>query len=235
MGHEDHGMHPHDHGSGHPHHRGDPSDFPMRGRGPRGRMRFARGGGHDHDDQPHGGPGHRGGPPPWVGGGRGGWGGPPWGGPGGGRGPRRRRRGETRGALLGLLAESPMHGYQLIQELESRTEGTWRASPGSVYPTLQMLEDQGLIRGTDDDGRRVFELTDEGRSAVEQLGDGARPWEAEAGGEMPLAFQVMRAVQQLAMAAHQVAHATADEAALTRALAIVEDGRRQLYALLAEA
>src|SRR3712207_1014021 len=104
----------------------------------------------------HGGFHH--GPPPWMRGPGGpGRGGPPW---------RRRRRGMARQAVLGLLREEPMHGYQLIQELESRSGGTWRPSPGSVYPTLQLLEDQGLIRGEESDGRRVFTLTDEGRAEV---------------------------------------------------------------------
>ena len=90
-----------------------------------------------------------------------------FGGPGGfgqGFGPgRRAARGDVRAAILVLLAEKPSHGYQIIQELERRSEGAWRASPGSVYPTLQQLEDEGLVRAVEaDGGRRVFELTDTG-------------------------------------------------------------------------
>src|SRR5688500_2490305 len=89
--------------------------------------------------------------------GRGFWpGGPP------GRGPRR-RRGDVRAALLALLAEEPRNGYQLMQEIENRSEGVWRPSPGSVYPALQQLEDEGLIRSEESDGRKVFRLTEAGR------------------------------------------------------------------------
>lgn len=91
-----------------------------------------------------------------------------FGGPGGGwpgRGPRR-GRGEVRLAVLALLAEEPRHGYQMIQEIESRSGGSWKPSPGSVYPTLQQLEDETLIRAEDVEGRRVFKLTDEGAAYV---------------------------------------------------------------------
>src|SRR5213079_3522103 len=101
--------------------------------------------------------------------GRGGWGGP-WGGPpfgprgfGGGR-RRRMRRGDVRAAVLVLLAEEPRNGYGLMQEIERRSDGVWRPSPGSVYPALQQLEDEGLVRSTESDGRRVFELTEAGRA-----------------------------------------------------------------------
>ena len=80
---------------------------------------------------------------------------------GGGRG--RRRRGDVRAALLLLLAEEPRNGYQLMQAIEERSGGRWRPSPGSVYPTLAQLEDEGLIRATERDGTKLFEITDAGR------------------------------------------------------------------------
>src|SRR5215204_4698819 len=80
------------------------------------------------------------------------------------RGPRA-RRGDVRAALLVLLAEEPRNGYGLIQEIERRSDGVWRPSPGSVYPALQLLEDEGLVRPAAD-GRKLFELTDEGRAHV---------------------------------------------------------------------
>ena len=93
------------------------------------------------------------------------FGGPPFGGPfGGGRG--RRRRGDVRAAVLILLAEEPRNGYQLMQTIEERSDGRWRPSPGSVYPTLAQLEDEGLIRGIERDGTKLFELTDAGREQV---------------------------------------------------------------------
>src|SRR5215208_2879278 len=81
------------------------------------------------------------------------------GGPFGGRGPRA-RRGDVRQALLTLLAEEPRNGYQLMQEIERRSEGVWRPSPGSVYPALQQLEDEGLVRAEESDGSKRFVLTD---------------------------------------------------------------------------
>src|SRR5690242_5680234 len=90
--------------------------------------------------------------------------GPPGFGPGFGKG-RRRRRGDVRYAILDALAERPMHGYEIMSWLEERSGGRWRPSPGSVYPTLQLLEDEGLVAGSDEGGRRVFALTDAGRQA----------------------------------------------------------------------
>src|SRR6478735_6661636 len=82
-----------------------------------------------------------------------------------GRGGPRARRGDVRAAVLALLDERPMHGYEMIKELEERTQGAWVPSPGSIYPTLQLLEDEGLIRGEESDGKRRFALTDAGKSA----------------------------------------------------------------------
>ena len=85
-------------------------------------------------------------------------------------------RGDVRAAILHLLAEEPMHGYQIMQELSERTDGVWQPSPGSIYPTLQQLEDEGLVRVEERDGKKVYTLTDQGRSAVGSEGD-APPWE----------------------------------------------------------
>src|SRR5689334_4364215 len=95
-----------------------------------------------------------------------------------GRGPRA-RRGDVRAALLALLAEEPRNGYQLMQEIERRSGGMWRPSPGSVYPALQQLEDEGLVHAEVQDGRRHFALTDAGRAHVEAQGDALKePWRA---------------------------------------------------------
>src|SRR5882672_8468868 len=115
------------------------------------------------------------------------WAGPPGGGfPGWGPGPGRRgrghggrrgRRGDVRAAILALLAERSMHGYEMIQEIGERSGGLWRPSPGSVYPTLQLLADEGLVTSSEGSGsKRLFELTDEGRAAAERL-DSTPPWE----------------------------------------------------------
>src|ERR1700684_1338068 len=101
------------------------------------------------------------------------------GGPGGPRGRgRKARRGDIRTAALLLLNEEPRNGYQIMQEVQERSDGVWRPSPGSTYPALQQLEDEGLIRAQDLDGRKLFELTDAGREYVEERGeDKPAPWE----------------------------------------------------------
>src|SRR5690242_21718968 len=143
--------------------------------------------------------GHRGCPPHWffAKGSRGGrapfediddlvalgrmWKRAPFGGPGWGphrRGSGRARRGEVRLALLRLLAEAPRNGYQLMQAIEERSEGLWRPSPGSVYPTLAQLEDEGLIHSTEVEGARRFELTDAGREHLSGRTGEPAPWES---------------------------------------------------------
>lgn len=158
-------------------------------------------------------------------------------GPGGFPGPLfgggpRVGRGDVRAAILVLLAEGPMHGYQVIQELTERSGGLWRPSPGSVYPTLQLLEDEGLVRSEEVDGRRVFHLTDAGKAQAAKRGKEApAPWEvsAEAGPLLDLrevGFGVVAAVMQ-------VAHA-GTERQMARAKEILAEARRELYRLLGE-
>jgi len=156
----------------------------------------------------------------------------PWGHRGRGRGHGRRGRGDVRAAILALLAERPMHGYEMIQELEARTGGVWRPSPGSVYPTLQLLEDEGLITGEEGEGRRRFTLTDAGRAEAERQGQRA-PWEEVTAGVDPAAWSLRDAIAQAAQAAWSVG-AAGTEAQQSRALEILNDARRRLYAILAE-
>jgi DNA-binding PadR family transcriptional regulator len=164
----------------------------------------------------------------WPGGPGPGWGG--WGPPHRGR---RARRGDIRAAALLLLAEEPRNGYQLMQEIEERSGGVWRPSPGSVYPALSQLEDEGLIRSTERDGRKVFELTDEGRAHVEERRDRlGTPWETMTAGA-PDELQALRvAGRGLAVAVAQVA-TTGTKTQLAEAQKILEDARRRLYRLLA--
>jgi DNA-binding PadR family transcriptional regulator len=157
-----------------------------------------------------------------------------FGGPGGMRGRgRRARRGDIRSAALLLLAEEPRNGYGLMQELQERSGGLWRPSPGSVYPALAQLEDEGLIRSVEHDGRKQFELTDAGRAHVEEhRARMGTPWEAMGEG-MPGELQgLRRSAQALAVAAMQVAQ-TGTAAQLEDARRILEDARRSLYRLLA--
>jgi DNA-binding PadR family transcriptional regulator len=176
------------------------------------------------------GPGHHGrGRGPW------GFGGPPFPGPwfaGGGR--PRPRRGDVRLAVLTLLAEQPMHGYQIITELGSRSGGVWRPSPGSVYPTLQQLQDEGLVTVSEEDGRRTFSLTDAGKAEVERASAGRRaPWEDMADEADEAAGGLKSLVGQLIAATIQVATAgTHDQ--VTQAEKVLTDARRAMYRLLAE-
>jgi DNA-binding PadR family transcriptional regulator len=158
----------------------------------------------------------------------------PWGpwGHGRGRGRGRRGRGDVRAAILALLAERPMHGYEMIQELEARTGGVWRPSPGSVYPTLQLLEDEGVITGEEGEGRRRFTLTEAGRAEAERQGQRA-PWEEVTAGVAPAAWNLRDAIAQTAQAAWSVG-AAGTESQQARALEILNDARRRLYAILAE-
>jgi len=145
------------------------------------------------------------------------------------------RRGRVRAALLALLRERPMHGYEMITELAERTGGVWRPSPGSVYPTLQVLQDEGLVEGRSAAGRRLFALTEAGRVAAPPA-DAPRPWdtatcEACARPDPP-DTALRHAVGQLLLAVDQLLDAgTPDQKAM--ALAPLADARRAIYLALA--
>ncbi|MFD0596266.1 PadR family transcriptional regulator [Catellatospora coxensis] len=163
---------------------------------------------------------------------------PPFG-PGGfghgrGHGRGRGRRGNTRAAVLGLLLERPMHGYEMISELETRTGGVWRPSPGSIYPTLQLLEDEGLIVSEETGGRKRFTLTETGRAEAERAGESGhgRPWQdfdadhiAQSQEFREAGFAIMSALRQVAM--------TGTPAQRQQALETLQDTKRKLYSILA--
>jgi DNA-binding PadR family transcriptional regulator len=123
-----------------------------------------------------------------------------------------------------------MHGYEMIQELEERSAGRWRPSAGSIYPTLQLLADEGLVSAEEIDGRHVYSLTDKGRKAAEQRSERS-PWED--GEEGSPHHRLRDAAMQLGRAAMQVGQAGSDDQ-VKRAAEILTDARRQLYSLLAE-
>jgi DNA-binding PadR family transcriptional regulator len=167
------------------------------------------------------------------------FGGPGFGGDFRGRRGPRARRGDVRSAILDVLAGDEMNGYQLIQQIGERTGGAWKPSPGSVYPTVQQLEDEGLVEGREVDGRRLLRLTDEGRSYVEEHPDEmAATWRAfeaddderaAAGGSgdlMPIVGQVMGAMWQVVTTGTSQQRAEAAE--------ILTETRRKLYGLLAD-
>jgi DNA-binding PadR family transcriptional regulator len=148
-----------------------------------------------------------------------------------GHGRHRVRRGDVRSAILALLDDRPMHGYEMIQELEERTGGRWTPSAGSIYPTLQLLEDEGLVSAEAVDGRKVFSLTNAGQEAAPDRTGEARPWEQ--GDEDSPRFEARKEMFKLIGAAKQLARAD-DEEQLQKAAEILKDARRKLYGLLAE-
>ena len=149
-----------------------------------------------------------------------------------GRGRGRARKGDVKAAVLALIAERPMHGYEIIGELAERTGGMWKPSPGSVYPTLQLLEEEGLVVGEELDGKRRYSLTDEGRAKVAEAGDAA-PWEEVARGADPDVVELWKAFRQMAMAVKQISVAAGPDQQ-AKALAILTDARKKLYGILAE-
>lgn len=164
------------------------------------------------------------------------WKGGPFGGPGFGphrRGFGRARRGDVRLALLRLLAEEPRNGYQLIQAIEERSGGLWRPSPGSVYPTLAQLEDEGMVRSVEAEGTRAFEITDAGRQHLEGRAEEPAPWESGAEGAANPLAELGPLVIQIGKATFQVA-AVGDQAQRDRARALLTDTRRALYRVLAD-
>jgi DNA-binding PadR family transcriptional regulator len=193
------------------------------------------GAGGDQGEGPGHGPGrharhrHHGGP-------RGGFGGPFGFGPGGGprgRG-RKARRGDIRTAALLLLNEEPRNGYQIMQEVEERSDGVWRPSPGSVYPALQQLEDEGLIRADELEGRKLFKLTDEGRVYVNERGeDKPAPWEQMSGDVSDQMRELGKLMREVGFAFAQVMK-TGSEAQIGEARKVLSTARKDLYRILAD-
>ncbi|OOB90548.1 PadR family transcriptional regulator [Rathayibacter sp. VKM Ac-2630] len=138
-------------------------------------------------------------------------------------------RGDVRAAVLALLAEQPMHGYQIIHEIEERSGGSWKPSPGSVYPTLQLLADEGLISADESNGRKTYSLTEAGHAQV--AASGASSPFAETGGVE--AGALPKAGIALAQAAAQVQR-SGTPAQIRQAVTELEDVRRRLYAILAQ-
>jgi DNA-binding PadR family transcriptional regulator len=134
--------------------------------------------------------------------------------------------------VLALLTERPMHGYEMIQELDQRTGGIWRPSPGSIYPTLQLLEDEGLIVSETAEGRKRFTLTDAGRAEAAQAAENA-PWREFEDDTVSQAQEFKDAAFGIMHALRQVGFAGTDEQR-GRALEVLVETKRKLYAILAE-
>ncbi len=155
-----------------------------------------------------------------------------WGakGPFGGR--QKVSRGEVRAAILQLLSEEPMHGYQIMQELAERSDGMWRPSPGSIYPTLQQLADEELVRAEDSEGKKVYHLTDAGQAKVDES-QAPPPWARFDVEDLGGLFEIKDLAIQVGAAVMQVASAGSDEQ-LAEAKEILADTRSRLYQLLAD-
>ncbi|WP_129310494.1 PadR family transcriptional regulator [Streptomyces sp. L2] len=156
----------------------------------------------------------------------------PWG-PRGRGGPRgRARRGDVRASILALLKERPMHGYEMIQEIAERSGGAWKPSPGSVYPTLQLLEDEGLIASESEGGKKLFSLTESGRSAAEEGPEA--PWEEATRGVDWEALSEIRQAGFGLMEAFGQVWKTGSKEQREKALTVINDARKKLYLILAD-
>ncbi len=141
-------------------------------------------------------------------------------------------RGDIRTAVLVELADEPMHGYQLIQAIEKRSGGTWKPSAGSIYPTLQLLADEGLVSSEQVGERKVYSLTETGKTAAAEFTGKEHPSESRRGWDSERAA-LPKAGAKLAQALGQVVHSGTPEQS-ERAVAIIDEARRKLYAILAE-
>jgi DNA-binding PadR family transcriptional regulator len=237
-----------------PHEHGHDSNFLEEDCGPSPFLFGGRGGGRAPGGLPPAGPGRGGGGrgrsglpfgprgfgpagsgPGGPGDGRGGRGFGPFG-PGGfgfRRGPRA-RRGDIRAAILALLREEPRNGYQIMQELKQRSQGLWNPSPGSVYPALQLLEDERLVVNEEGAGGRLYALTSQGKAYVKEHADEiAAPWEALSNAAGDGFVEMMGLFHQLGAAAMQVVQA-GNAAQIAKARKILVATRRSLYEILAE-
>ncbi|KQP70383.1 PadR family transcriptional regulator [Microbacterium sp. Leaf288] len=144
----------------------------------------------------------------------------------------RATKGDVRAAVLAILAEKPMHGYQIIQEIEERSDGAWKPSPGSVYPTLQMLADEGLVAAEESNGKKTYSLTEAGRAEASAAEGQSAPWEA-AGSRDAGRTALPKAGAKLAQAAATVGRSGTSEQ-VAKAVEVLDDARRKLYSILAQ-
>jgi DNA-binding PadR family transcriptional regulator len=149
----------------------------------------------------------------------------------GGRGRGRAQRGDVRTAILLVVGDQPMHGYQIMQAMSDRTGGAWRPSPGAVYPTIAQLEDEGLVTTQEEGGRRLVTLTSEGHTYLEErsarLGDPFADFAAQATGP-----DLRDPLHELHAAARQIATG-GSPAQVEAAARVLAQARRSLYLILA--
>ncbi|MEV7610884.1 PadR family transcriptional regulator [Microbacterium sp. NPDC089320] len=152
-------------------------------------------------------------------------------------GGSRMAKGDVRTAVLSLLAEKPMHGYQIINEIADRSGGSWKPSAGSVYPTLQLLADEGLIEAEEQNGRKTYSLTEAGRAVASEHTETRAPWESQSKSEgshdNPRYSALPKAGVDLAAAAAAVGRSGSTEQ-VQQAVEILDEARRRLYSILAQ-
>lgn len=140
-------------------------------------------------------------------------------------------RGDVRSAVLVLLAEESMHGYQVIREIEERTGGRWKPSAGSVYPTLQMLADEGLVTASTENDRKTYSLTDAGREAAAEA---SAPWAtADSRKDSSHLSQLSKAGFDLAQSVAEAAR-SCDASQQEQVTEVLHDARRKVYSILAQ-
>lgn len=140
-------------------------------------------------------------------------------------------KGEVRTAVLALLAEQPMHGYQIIREIEERSNGSWKPSAGSVYPTLQLLADEGLISAEESNGRKIYSLTEAGRAVAGA--EATSPFDTADEKTSSKFTALPKAGVELAQAAAQV-NRTGTPEQIQQAVAVLDEARKRLYSILAQ-
>jgi DNA-binding PadR family transcriptional regulator len=144
------------------------------------------------------------------------------------------RRGDVRAAILVLLNEEPRNGYQLMQEIEERSDGNWRPSSGSVYPALSQLEDEGLVQPDETEGGKHFTLTEEGVQHVKDHADKlGEPWKDLGGKQQAGVREMANEIKPLMGAVGQLLH-TGSEADAKKGAQVLADARRKIYSILAE-
>lgn len=139
-------------------------------------------------------------------------------------------RGDVRAAILVLLADEPMHGYQIIREIEERSGGRWKPSPGSVYPTLQMLADEGVVVTSVDQDRKVYSLTEAG---TEEAATAKAPWALAEPGEPKKYGPLSKAGWEVAQAVTQVARIGTPEQQ-EKSIDVLNEARRKIYSILSQ-
>lgn len=143
----------------------------------------------------------------------------------------RMRRGDVRSAVLRLLHEAPMHGYQIMNEIEVRSGGIWKPSPGSVYPTLQLLVDEGLLEVTETAGRRTYSLTATGEEVAAMESESPAPWEGGIDRTTGPRGSLARAGVNLAKAAAEVARVGSPEA-MEQATKLLDETAKKLSSIV---